>query len=108
MSVRPEDVLIDPPALEREKVYGALCVAFGGQVYDWPDPRRSFSAMFRGHRALAKLHRCGLGDFVQHVLIVGRYEREMDKGQGHDDAGGYLWRAWQAALGWRVPGEGLS
>lgn len=86
----------------RDQVYGALCVAFGDTVYRWPDPAAPPPTFGRGRVkvALGLVRNAGFDDVVPSTLDLNGYLTAQRSGQGDEDAGGYLWRCWQAAMSW--------
>lgn len=78
--------------------------AFGCSVYQWPaiPPTKpgllQFRIRAREARIVEALKKCGFGPITRTM----RYEfwRNVRIGQDvYEDAGGYMWRCWKAALG---------
>lgn len=91
-----------PFAFEERRIEKGLEKFFGGLIHDWPPlPRRrarwwEFSAKRADAKIDAALASVGCGPFTP--AMSDRYWKQVSVGQIYDDAGGYIWRCWCAAL----------
>lgn len=82
-------------------IYAALEREFGGSIHGWPRPDTTIWDRALVDRALAAV---GLPATDNAFLM--RFWREWQHGQLDEDAGGFLWRCWCAAL--QAPNEFLT
>lgn len=87
-----------------EMIFEHLTAAFGGTVHHWPDIPQSRprwwmrQARSREAKINAALTGLGFSPINDHMRAI--YWRQVRFGQDiYEDAGGYCWRCWRAALG---------
>lgn len=105
----PSDEDLKKPDPDRElladQIYDALCTAFGARtVHGWPmiphAPSRWWQWRIRRteRRINGALASLGFGPLTSDMCLA--YWHQIRKGQEYrEDAGGYFWRCWCAALG---------
>ena len=89
----------DPSPAVRDITYEAIKRAFGDQhPLHWPDPRDRWSRIFKINPLLKRMN--ASGHPVPARLDLDAFIADRRKGQQHEDAGGYLWRSWEAGFRW--------